>query len=79
MAQLTIYLDPETQRKVTAAAKREKQSMSAWARAQLSKAAEAASGSAWDHLSKFAGTFVGDMAYEPPPRSKKHRPIPSFD
>jgi plasmid stability protein len=79
MAQLTIYLDPETQRKVTAAAKREKRSMSAWAREQLTKAAEGSSGSAWDHLRAFAGTFVGADAFEPPPRSKVHRPIPPLE
>jgi hypothetical protein len=76
MAQLTIYLDPETQRKVTAAAKREQQSMSAWARAQLSKAADDRPLSAGEHLRKFAGTFKD---FEAPPRDPRHRPIPSLD
>lgn len=76
MAQLTIYLDPETQRKVTAAAKREKQSMSGWARDQLSKAADGPAASAGEHLREFMGTFPD---FEAPPRDPRHRAIPSLD
>jgi len=40
MSQLTIYLDSETQRKLTLAARREAVSLSSWARKHLAKAAE---------------------------------------
>lgn len=77
MAQLTIYLDPETQRKVEAAAKREAISLSRWAREHLSKAADIESSAAWDHLSAFSGT-VGDD-FEIPSRDSLHRPLSSLD
>jgi hypothetical protein len=77
MSQLTIYLDPETQRKVEIAARRESVSLSRWAREHLAKAADAESASAWDHLSTFSGTI--DETFEVPPREKDHRPVPNFD
>jgi hypothetical protein len=40
MAQLTIYLDDETQRKAKKAAVREGKSLSRWARENLSRAAD---------------------------------------
>ena len=68
MAQLTIYLDEDTQRKVEAAAKREAVSLSRWAREHLAKAAEQSGGSAWDHLSSFVGIAGED--FHPPERTK---------
>ena len=40
MAQLTIYLDAETQRRAKLAARREGKSLSRWARENLSRAAD---------------------------------------
>ncbi len=77
MPQLTIYLDPETQRKVETAARRESVSLSRWAREHLAKAAEAESASAWDHLEKFSGTT--DDTFEPPARQLHHRPVPDLE
>jgi predicted transcriptional regulator len=77
MAQLTIYLDPETQRKVENAARRESLSLSRWAREHLAKAAESETASAWDHLSAFSGTL--DDGFEIPSRESSHRPVPSLD
>lgn len=77
VAQLTIYLDDETHRRVEAAAKRDSVSLSRWAREHLARAAEESSGSAWDHLSAFAGS-VGDD-FELPERAKDLRPVPDFE
>lgn len=77
MAQLTIYLDPETQRKVEAAAKRESISLSRWARERLSKAADIESSAAWDHLSLFSGTIGDD--FQLPSRDPQHRVVSSMD
>jgi len=77
MSQLTIYLDPETQRKVEIAARRESVSLSRWAREHLAKAAEAEFASAWDHLSAFSGTI--DETFEAPSRENNHRSVPNFD
>ncbi len=43
VAQMTIYLDPETEKKVRAAAERDDMSLSKWAGQQLAKAAGAGS------------------------------------
>jgi hypothetical protein len=77
VAQLTIYLDDDTHRKVEAAAQRESLSLSRWAREHLARAAEQSGGSAWDHLSAFAGTAGED--FQLPERSKDQRPAPDFD
>lgn len=77
MAQLTIYLDPETQRKVESSAKREAISLSRWARERLSRAADLESSAAWDHLCAFSGA-VGDD-FEIPSRDSLHRPVSSLD
>lgn len=77
MPQLTIYLDPETQRKVEIAAKRESVSLSRWAREHLAKAADAESSSAWDHLAGFSGSV--DDSFAPPARDSTHRPVPDLD
>ena len=77
MAQLTIYLDEDTHRKVEAAAKREAISLSRWAREHLARAAEQPGGSAWDHLSAFAGTAGED--FQLPERQKDLRPAPDFE
>jgi hypothetical protein len=76
MSQLTIYLDPETQRKLTLAAKRESVSLSSWARKHLAKAAENSESSAWDHVSLFTGTAGTD--FQPPARENHHRSIPNL-
>ncbi len=39
MSQMTIYLDPDTEKKVRAAAQQENKSLSSWAGEQLAKAA----------------------------------------
>ena len=39
MSQMTIYLDPDTAKKIRAAAKQENKSLSRWAGEQLAKAA----------------------------------------
>ncbi len=77
MSQLSIYLDPETQRKVELAARRESVSISRWARNHLAKAADDAEASAWDHLSPFAGIAGED--FNPPERDGSHRPIPDLE
>lgn len=77
MAQLTIYLDAETQRKVEIAARREAVSLSSWAREHLTKAAESETASAWDHLAAFAGTL--DDTFEIPTRESGHRPVPNLE
>jgi hypothetical protein len=77
MSQLTIYLDPETQRKVELAARRESLSLSRWAREHLAKAAEAEMASAWDHLSAFSG--IADDSFELPARETAHRPVPNLE
>lgn len=77
MSQLTIYLDPETQRKVEIAARRESVSLSRWAREHLAKAAEAETASAWDHLAAFSGMI--DDSFEIPAREATHRPVPSLE
>ena len=59
MAQLTIYLDEETQRKAKAAAEREGRSLSSWARDCLSEAARDVD----DWPKNFAGLF-GSLAGE---------------
>ncbi|MCE2959673.1 MAG: hypothetical protein ACK46A_14310 [Akkermansiaceae bacterium] len=73
MSQLTIYLDSETQRKLTLAAKRESISLSSWARKHLAKAADVSESTAWDHISLFAGAAQND--FEPPTRETTHRSI----
>ncbi|MEO8614000.1 MAG: hypothetical protein ABI600_02580 [Luteolibacter sp.] len=77
MSQLTIYLDPETQRKVEMAARRESLSLSRWAREHLAKAAETAEASAWDHMAAFAGTT--DEPFEIPLRDPHHREISNLE
>lgn len=77
MSQLTIYLDPETQRKLTLAAKRESVSVSSWARRHLAKAAEESEATAWDHVSLFAG-IAGDD-FEVPSREAPHRLVPDLE
>ncbi len=77
MSQLSIYLDPETQRKVELAARRESVSISRWARNHLAKAAEDAEASAWDHVSSFAG-IAGD-SFDLPDRPEIHRSVPDLD
>jgi len=76
MAQLTIYLDEETQRKVEDAARRESISLSRWAREHLLKAAESETASAWGHLSRFSGCV--DETFQPPARGKNHREVPEL-
>lgn len=77
MAQLTIYLDEATHRKVEAAAKRDAVSLSRWARENLARAADLSSGKAWDHLGTFVGTVGED--FEVPLRSSEEREIPSLE
>jgi len=77
MSQLSIYLDQETQRKVELAARREAVSVSRWARIHLSKAAETAEASAWDHLSAFAG--IAGETFEAPERQLSHRAVPDLE
>lgn len=77
MSQLTIYLDPETQRKVEIAARRESVSLSRWAREHLARAADAEAASAWDHLAGFSGTI--DDSFEIPARAATQRPVPSLE
>ncbi|MEK6232470.1 MAG: hypothetical protein N2A42_11525 [Luteolibacter sp.] len=77
MSQLTIYLDSETQRKLTLAAKREAVSLSSWARKHLAKAAEESEATAWDHVSLFTGVAGND--FDPPSRDGSHRPIPNLE
>ncbi len=76
MSQLTIYLDSETQRKLTLAAKREAISLSSWARKHLAKAADESESTAWDHISIFTGVAGDD--FEPPTRETQHRAIPNL-
>jgi hypothetical protein len=77
MAQLTIYLDADTQKKVEAAARRESISLSRWARDHLARAADQDSASAWNHLSTFAGTI--DKSFAIPKRERDHRAIPNLE
>ena len=77
MPQLTIYLDPATQRQVELAARREAISLSRWARKHLAMAAAAESASAWDHLAGFSGTV--DDSFVPPARDTSQRPVPDLD
>ena len=77
MAQLSLYLDPETHRKVEAAARRESVSLSRWAREHLAKAADASAASAWDHVAGFAGT--ADESFQVPTRESSHREIPALE
>ena len=77
MSQLTIYLDAETRKEVTQAAKREDLSVSSWARLHLAKAARSKPGNAWDHLKQFVGTAEDD--FEIPERTGEHRPIPDLE
>jgi hypothetical protein len=77
MSQLTIYLDSETQRKLTLAARRESVSLSSWARKHLAKAAEESEATAWDHVALFTGTAGDD--FKPPSRDIIHRPIPDLE
>ncbi len=77
MAQLTIYLDQETQRMVEIAARRESVSLSRWAREHLAKAAQTAEVSAWDHLAAFSET--ADESFAPPDRDITHRPVPDLE
>ena len=76
MPQLTIYLDPATQRQVELAARREAISLSRWARKHLAMAAAAETASAWDHLAGFAGT--ADDTFVPPARDTTQRPVPDL-
>jgi hypothetical protein len=76
MSQLTIYLDPETQRKIEEAARREAVSLSRWAREHLARAADASSTSAWDHLASFSGIAED---FEAPERTGLPREAPSLD
>lgn len=76
MSQLTIYLDSETQRKLTLAAKRESISLSSWARKHLAKAADTSESTAWDHISLFTGAAGND--FEPPTRETAHRSVPEL-
>ncbi|MES2981233.1 MAG: hypothetical protein V4727_02880 [Verrucomicrobiota bacterium] len=76
MSQLTIYLDSETQRKLTLAAKREAISLSSWARKHLAKAADVSESTAWDHISLFTGVAEND--FEPPTRETTHRSVPEL-
>lgn len=77
MPQLTIYLDPATQRQVELAARREAVSLSRWARKHLAKAAAAETASAWDHLAGFSGTV--DASFVPPARDTTQRPVPDLE
>ena len=77
MSQLTIYLDPETQRKVEMAARRESLSLSRWAREHLAKAADTAEASAWDHMAVFSGTT--NDAFDIPVRESNHREVPNLE
>ncbi len=77
MSQLTIYLDSETQRKLTLAARREAVSLSSWARKHLAKAAMESEATAWDHVALFAGSVGSD--FEIPSRENTHRPLPDLE
>jgi len=77
MPQLTIYLDPATQRQVELAARREAISLSRWARKHLAMAAATESASAWDHIAGFAGTV--DDSFVAPTRDTTQRPVPDLD
>ncbi|MEN9535280.1 MAG: hypothetical protein RLY69_267 [Verrucomicrobiota bacterium] len=77
MAQLTIYLDANTQKKVEAAARRESISLSRWARDHLARAADQDVAPAWNHLSTFAGTV--DKSFATPKRERNHRAIPNLE
>jgi hypothetical protein len=77
MAQLTIYLDADTQKKVEAAARRESVSLSRWARDHLARAADQDVASAWNHLSAFTGTV--DKSFAIPKRELSHRAIPKLE
>ena len=77
MAQLTIYLDADTQKKVEAAARRESVSLSRWARDHLARAADQDGASAWSHLSAFTGTV--DNSFAIPKRERGHRAIPNLE
>lgn len=77
MAQLTIYLDAHTQKKVEAAARRESVSLSSWARKHLASAADQDDSSAWSHLSAFVGTI--DKSFAIPKRERSHRSIPNLE
>ena len=77
MPQLTIYLDPATQRQVELAARREAISLSRWARKHLAMAAAAETASAWDHLAGFSGTV--DSSFEAPSRDTAQRPVPDLE
>ncbi|MBU6170067.1 MAG: hypothetical protein KGQ87_01070 [Verrucomicrobia bacterium] len=77
MAQLTIYLDADTQKKVEAAARRESVSLSRWARDHLARAADLDDASAWNHLSAFTGTV--DKSFAIPKREGGHRAIPNLE
>ena len=77
MPQLTIYLDPATQRQVELAARRESISLSRWARKHLAMAAAAETASAWDHLAGFSGTV--DSSFEAPARGTAQRPVPDLE
>jgi hypothetical protein len=77
VAQVTIYLDEATHRKMEAAAKRESVSMSRWAREHLAKAAEESAGMAWDHLRAFSGSAGED--FTPPGRAGESRHVPDLE
>jgi hypothetical protein len=77
MAQLTIYLDANTQKKVEAAARRDSVSLSRWARDHLARAADQDGASAWSHLSAFTGTV--DKSFAIPTRERDHRAIPNLE
>ena len=77
MAQLTIYLDANTHKKVEAAARRESASLSRWARDHLARAADQDGASAWSHLSAFTGTV--DKSFATPKRERGHRVIPNLE
>ena len=77
MSQLTIYIDSETRRKLTLAARREAVSLSSWARKHLAKAAEESEATAWDHMALFARASGDD--FKPPARDNTHRPVPDFE
>jgi hypothetical protein len=67
MAQLTIYLDPETEKRVKKAAKASKESVSRWARRCLSQAAKP---DAWPE-----GHFeiLGSLAESPLQETNRHQ------
>ena len=74
MAQLTIYLDEQTLRRVAEAARRERKSVSAWAREHLAESAF--SPGDWKaHVAESFGS-IGDSSFEvPPPPAGELRPV----